>query len=92
MFGFFSLILLFIYWINKAIALFDKLISDGQTFLVFLEFSILTIPPILPIIAPLAAFAAAIFVTNRLKNDSELTIMQATGFSPLRLSRAIFFF
>ncbi|MBS07146.1 MAG: LPS export ABC transporter permease LptF [Marinovum sp.] len=92
MFGFFSLILLFIYWINKAIALFDKLISDGQPFLVFLEFSILTIPPIIPIIAPLAAFAAAIFVTNRLKNDSELTIMQATGFSPLRLSRAIFLF
>ena len=92
MFGFFSLILLFIYWINKAIALFDKLISDGQTFLVFLEFSILTIPPIIPIIAPLATFAAAIFVTNRLKNDSELTIMQATGFSPFRLSRAIFLF
>ena len=92
MFGFFSLILLFIYWINKAIALFDNLISDGQTFLVFLEFSILTIPPIIPIIAPLAAFTAAIFVTNRLKNDSELTIMQATGFSPLRLSRSIFLF
>ena len=92
MFGFFSLILLFLYWINKAIALFDKLISDGQTFLVFLEFSILTIPPIIPIIAPLAAFAAAIFVTNRLKHDSELTIMQATGFSPLRLSKPIFVF
>ena len=92
MFGFFSLILLFIYWINKAIALFDNLISDGQTFFVFLEFSILTIPPIIPIVAPLAAFAAAIFVTNRLKNDSELTIMQATGFSPLRLSRSIFLF
>jgi lipopolysaccharide export system permease protein len=92
MFGFFSLILLFLYWINKAIALFDKLISDGQSFLVFLEFSILTIPPIIPIIAPLAAFAAAIFVTNRLKNDSELTIMQATGFSPLRLSKAILVF
>ena len=57
MFGFFSVILLLIYWINKAIALFDNLISDGQTFLVFLEFSILTIPPIIPIIAPLAAFA-----------------------------------
>ena len=92
MFGFFSLILLFIYWINKAIALFDNLISDGQTFLVFLEFSILTIPPIIPIVAPLAAFAAAIFITNRLKNDSELTIMQATGFSPLRFSRSIFLF
>ena len=92
MFGFFSLILLFIYWINKAIALFDNLISDGQTFLVFLEFSILTIPPIIPIVAPLAAFAAAIFVTNRLKNDSELTIMKATGFSPLRLSRSVFLF
>ena len=92
MFGFFSLILLFIYWINKAIALFDNLISDGQSFVVFLEFSILTIPPIIPIVAPLAAFAAAIFVTNRLKNDSELTIMQATGFSPLRLSRSIFLF
>ena len=86
MFGFVSLILLFIYWINKAIGLFDKLLSDGQTFLVFLEFSILTIPPIIPIIAPLAAFAAAVFVTNRLKNDSELTIMQATAVSYTHLT------
>ena len=30
-FGFFSLILVSVYWVNRALVLFDKLISDGQT-------------------------------------------------------------
>ena len=39
LFGFFSFVLIAIYWINSAVRLFDWLIGDGQTVWVFLEFS-----------------------------------------------------
>lgn len=86
-FGFFALILVAVFWINRAVSLFDKLIGDGQSALVFLEFTALALPNLIRMVLPLAAFAAAVYVTNRLNNDSELTVMQATGSSPWRLAR-----
>ncbi|GGH19420.1 lipopolysaccharide export system permease protein [Cribrihabitans marinus] len=86
-FGFFALILVSVFWINRAVVLFDRLIGDGQSALVFLEFTALTLPNLIRMVLPLAAFAAAVYVTNRLNGDSELTVMQATGSSPWRLAR-----
>ncbi|MBT3140789.1 LPS export ABC transporter permease LptF [Phaeobacter gallaeciensis] len=91
-FGFFALILVAVFWINRAVVLFDKLIGDGQSAFVFLEFTALTLPNLIRMVLPIAAFAASVFVTNRLKNDSELTVMQATGSSPWRLARPVFVF
>ncbi len=87
LFGFFALVLVLIYWINNAVQLFDQLIADGQSTLVFLEFSALTIPSVILRILPIAAFAAALYATDRLAADSELVVVQATGFSPFRLAR-----
>ncbi|MHA6261701.1 LPS export ABC transporter permease LptF [Arenibacterium sp. CAU 1754] len=86
-FGFFALILVAVFWINRAVVLFDRLIGDGQSAFVFLEFTALTLPNLIRMVLPMAAFAAAVYVTNRLNNDSELTVMQATGSSPWRLAR-----
>ena len=86
-FGFFALILVAVFWINSAVSLFDKLIGDGQSALVFLEFTALALPNLIRMVLPMAAFAAAVYVTNRLNGDSELTVMQATGSSPWRLAR-----
>ncbi len=86
-FGFFALILVAVFWINRAVVLFDKLIGDGQSAFVFLEFTALTLPNLIRMVLPMAAFAASVYVTNRLNNDSELTVMQATGSSPWRLAR-----
>jgi lipopolysaccharide export system permease protein len=88
-FGFFALILVAIYWINRAVGLFEQLIGDGQSGLVFLEFSILSLPNMINIVLPIAAFAGAVYVTNRLTSESELVVMQATGFSCFRLSRPV---
>lgn len=86
-FGFFALILVAVFWINRAVKLFDWLIGDGQSVLVFLEFSALVLPNLIRTVLPLAVFAAAVYVTNRLRVESELTAMQATGSGPWRLSR-----
>ena len=91
-FGFFALVLVGVYWINRAVGLFDQLIGDGQTALVFLAFSALTLPYVIKLVLPVAAFIAAVYGGNRLISDSELVVMQATGFSPFRLARPVALF
>ncbi len=86
-FGFSALILVSVFWINRAVVLFDRLIGDGQSALVFFEFTALILPNLIRMVLPMAAFAAAVWVTNRLNSESELTVMQATGSSPWRLAR-----
>ncbi|MFN4102388.1 MAG: LptF/LptG family permease, partial [Pararhodobacter sp.] len=89
LFGFFALVLVSVYWINRAVRLFDELLSDGQTALVVLEFTALTLPIVIATVLPVAAFAAAAYGTNRLSGESELVAMQAAGLSPWRLARPV---
>ncbi|MCB5410092.1 LPS export ABC transporter permease LptF [Pseudogemmobacter faecipullorum] len=92
LFGFFSLVLVAVYWVNRAVGLFDQLIGDGQTALVFVEFSLLTLPNVIRLVLPVSAFAGCLYAVNRLMQESELVVMQATGFSAFRLARPVFFF
>lgn len=91
-FGFFALVLVSVYWVNKAVTLFDQLVSDGHTVGVVMEFTALSLPAVVTIVLPMAAFAAAVYVTNRMSGDSELTVVQATGYSPWRLARPVLIF
>ncbi len=81
-----------IFWINRAIGLFDRLISDGHSSFILFQFALLSLPSITTIVFPLACFAAVIFVTNRLKNDSELTVLLSAGLSPWRINKPYFIF
>lgn len=91
-FGFFALVLVAVYWVNRAVRLFDQLIRDGQPMVVFLEFTALSLPIMIRIVLPIAAFVAAIYVTVQLIRASEITVMQAAGLSPLRLARPVLVF
>ncbi|WP_116087699.1 LPS export ABC transporter permease LptF [Tropicimonas sp. IMCC34011] len=90
--GFFSLVLVSVYWINRAVILFDQLIADGQSSGTFLTFTILTLPNVIRLVLPISAFVAAVYVTNRLTTESELVVAQATGLSPARMARAVMAF
>ncbi len=92
LFSFFSIVLVSVYWVNRAVGLFDTLISDGQNLRVFLEFSALSLPQIILLVLPVSAFVAAIYVTNRMIGDSELVVMQTAGCSALRLLRPVWVF
>ena len=92
LFGFFALVLVLIYWVNRAVILFDQLIANGHSAMVFLEFSILSLPNVIRMTLPIAAFVASVYVANRLASDSELVVMQTTGHSPFRLARPVLVF
>jgi lipopolysaccharide export system permease protein len=92
LFGFFSFVLVMVYWINRAVVLFDQLIADGQSAAVFLEFTALSLPAVIRLALPLAGFAAAVYVTNRMTSESEMVVVQATGYSAFRLARPVAYF
>jgi lipopolysaccharide export system permease protein len=90
--AFFTLILVVVLWVNRAVGLFDRLIGGGEAIRLFLEMTALSLPGLLRVAAPIGAFAAAVYVTNRLSRDSELAVVQATGFSPQRIARGFLAF
>lgn len=91
-FGLTALALVAIAWANRAIRLIDRLLGDGQSALVALEFTLLALPSILRVVIPLAAFGATMILLLRLQADSELTVMKATGASPARIARGVLVF
>jgi Predicted permeases len=91
-FGFFSLVLVSVYWVNRAVRLFDQLISDGQPMSVFLEFTALSLPMLIRTVLPISAFVAATYVTLGLLRNSEMAVLQAAGISPLRIARPVVIF
>ncbi|NIZ60746.1 LPS export ABC transporter permease LptF [Sedimentitalea sp. CY04] len=86
-FGFFALILVAVFWINRAVVLFDRLIGDGQSALILFEFTALALPNLVRMVLPVAAFTSAVWVTNRLNSESELTVLRATGTSPWQMAK-----
>jgi lipopolysaccharide export system permease protein len=74
-------------WITQALRQIDLMTSQGQTILTFLGISGLVIPSLLGIISPIALMIAISHTLNKLATDSEIIVMNAAGFSPIRLFR-----
>lgn len=91
-FSFFSLVLVGVYWINRAVILFNTYMSSGQSGRLVFELTLLSLPGLMLLVLPIAAFVAALYTTNRLYSDSELVVVEATGFSTFRLARAFLVF
>ena len=91
-FAIFSLILIGVYWVGRAIGLFDQLIGDGQSLSVFIEIMALFLPRVVAIVLPVVSFAASVYVCNRLHSESEMVVLQSSGLSPVRLMRPFLIF
>nr|WP_319250755.1 LPS export ABC transporter permease LptF [uncultured Celeribacter sp.] len=92
LFGFFSLVLALVFWVNRAVGLLDWLMGDGQSVSTFVQLTFLSLPTLLVNLLPISAFAAAVYATNRLSSESELVVVQAAGYSPYRLARPVAIF
>src|SRR6201993_1295748 len=74
-------------WITQALRGIDLMTSQGQTIVPFLGLTSLIIPALVLIIAPIALMIAISHTLNKLATDSEIIVMNAAGFSPIRLFR-----
>lgn len=74
-------------WITQALKELDLLTGKGQTIIVFMLVTLLSLPALITVIAPVALFIATIYALNKLNSDSELIVMSAAGMAPMRLLR-----
>lgn len=74
-------------WITQALRELDLITGKGQTILVFLTVTGLSLPTLITVISPVALFIATVYALNRLNGDSELIVMSAAGMAPWRLVR-----
>lgn len=74
-------------WITQALRELDLLTGKGQTLLIFLTVTGLSLPALISVIAPVALFLATLYTLNKLNSDSELIVMSAGGMPPQRLLR-----
>jgi lipopolysaccharide export system permease protein len=78
-------------WITQALRGIDLMTSQGQTILTFLGVTMLLIPGLVWLIAPIALMIAVSHTLTKLATDSEIIVINAAGMSPLRLFRPILY-
>lgn len=76
-------------WLTQALRELNLVTGKGQTLLIFLEVTVLGLPALVMIIAPIALFVAVIYGLNRLNGDSELIVMNAAGIPPRTILRPL---
>jgi lipopolysaccharide export system permease protein len=76
-----------IVWLMQSLRFVEMIFSRGLSVTAFLTFTMLLLPTLLSLIGPIALFAAAVFVYNKMINDSEIVVMRASGMSPARIAR-----
>ncbi len=74
-------------WVTQALRELDLVTAKGQTLLVFLFITGLSLPTLITVIAPVALFIACVYALNKLNGDSELIVMSAAGMAPRRILR-----
>ncbi len=81
-----------ILWLNQALKIVDVVVENGQPGMVFVELSLYLLPRVIEGVIPVAVFAAALFLTNRLYAESEYAALMAAGQSPLQFARPFLIF
>lgn len=81
----FCFLLTGVVWLSQSMRLLDLVINRGQSAATFVYLTILLLPSLLVIILPIAFFAGALYGLHKLNADSELVVMQASGYSKAQL-------
>lgn len=81
-----ALCLTAVVWLTQSLRFVDMIVNHGLPFSTFVLLTTLTLPSVLAIILPVAAFVATVAVYRRMIADSELVALRATGSSNARLA------
>lgn len=76
--------LMSIIWLTQSLRFVELITNKGIPMSIFVQLTSLLMPRIFTILAPIAVFAAILFVYNRMLSDRELVVMKSAGISPLQ--------
>ena len=74
-------------WLTQSLRFVELVVNHGLSLSVFIRLTGLLIPSFIAVILPITTYVVIQFVYQRLAGDRELTVMRATGLSPIRLAR-----
>ena len=77
-------------WLTQILKELDVVTAKGQTIWIFLVMTMMAMPALIQVIAPIAFLIAAVFVLNGLNSDSEMAAMTASGASRRMIGRPFF--
>lgn len=80
-----ALVLTTAVWLTQSLRFVDWIVNRGMPLSMFGTISLLLMPSLLSIILPIALFVGVLFTYARLKVESELVVMRATGVGPARM-------
>ena len=66
-------------WLTQALRQFDLVSAMGQTLITFFQVTLLLLPPLATVVAPVAVMIAVIYTFNSLNDGSELAVINSTG-------------
>ena len=78
-----------IVWIALALRQLNLVTSQGQDTWLFIKMTLLALPNLMALIAPVALLVATIHTLNRLNGDSELIVMTAGGGTIWNIARPL---
>lgn len=79
-----SFSLLAILWLTQSLRFVELVTNKGLPIGLFIQMTSLLMPRLFSLLSPIAAFAAVLFVYNRMLGDRELIVMKSAGISPFR--------
>ncbi len=79
-----SFSLLAILWLTQSLRFVELVTNKGLPIGLFVQMTSLLMPRLFSLLSPIAAFAAVLFVYNRMLGDRELIVMKSAGISPFR--------
>jgi lipopolysaccharide export system permease protein len=76
-----------IVWMTTALRQISLVTDQGQSLLIFLKITLLAMPNLIAIVAPVALLISALHSLNRLSGDSELIVLSASGSTVWRVMK-----
>ena len=73
--------------LTQSLRFLELIINSGASSFSFFVLTFLAMPRFLEVILPIALMIGVVFIYNRMSADSEIVVMRASGFSPMRLAR-----
>ncbi len=74
-------------WLMQSLHFVSLVVDRGLSLRVFISLTGLLVPSFVAVVMPITTFIVCLFIYMRLASDRELTVMQASGQSPLALAR-----
>ena len=85
LFLFFAVVFFGLYWTSRVARALDSLLEGGQRLSMLAEYVALLSPASFQAVISITAFAAAVYVAERLSAENELVVLQGAGMNPTRV-------